>query len=117
MKGKALKNIQGASVADAEITFGNPQITGAGYEPEVVGAIFSQISDGSRTRPIRGKAGVYVVQVDKTVKAPTAANYDAERAKLVSGYRSSLSSDAKRALNKRANVVDNRRLFRQQIRR
>ncbi len=117
MKGKALKNIQGASVAEAEITFGNPQITGAGYEPEVVGAIFSQISDGSRTRPIRGKAGVYVVQVDKTVKAPTAANYDAEKAKLVSGYRSSLSSDAKRALNKRADVVDNRRLFRQQIRR
>ena len=95
----------------------NPQITGGGFEPEVVGAIFSALKDGKTTKPIRGKAGVYVIRIDKTIKAPSAANYDKEKAQLVSGMRTNLSMEAKRALEKKADVIDNRRLFEKQIRR
>lgn len=119
MAGKALNQIKGdgISVQTAEVTFANPQITGGGFEPEVVGAIFSALKDGKTTKPIRGKAGVYVVRIDKTIKAPSAANYDKERAQLIAGMRTNLTMEAKRALEKKADVIDNRRLFEKQIRR
>ena len=119
MTGKALNQIkgEGISVQTAEVTFANPQITGGGFEPEVVGAIFSALKDGKTTKPIRGKSGVYVVRIDKTLKAPSTTNYDKEKGQLISGMRTNLSMEAKRALEKKADVIDNRRLFEKQIRR
>ncbi len=116
MKGKSLADLKGVNIQKAEVTFANPQIPGAGLEPDVVGAIFSALKDGGTTKPIKGKAGVYVVRVDKTVKAPTAANYDKEKAQLMGTMKSNLSNEAKRALDKKADVIDNRRLWNQQIR-
>ena len=116
MKGKSLADLKGVNIQKAEVTFANPQIPGAGLEPDVVGAIFSALKDGGTTKPIKGKAGVYVVRVDKTVKAPTAANYDKEKAQLMGTMKSNISNEAKRALDKKADVIDNRRLWNQQIR-
>jgi peptidyl-prolyl cis-trans isomerase D len=101
----------------AEVTFANPQITGAGYEPEVVGSLFSGLKDGQRTLPLKGKMGVYVIRIDKTTKAPTAANYNAERDQLFAGLKGSLQGQALNALKKKAEVVDNRRLLKAGIRR
>ena len=104
-------------VMKAEVTFGNPQITGAGYEPEVVGSLFSGLKDGQRTLPLKGKMGVYVIRIDKSTKAPTAANYNVERDQLFAGLKGSLQGQALNALKKKAEVIDNRRLLKAGIRR
>ena len=106
-----------SEVMKAEITFGNPQIAGAGYEPEVVGALFSGLKDGQRTLPLKGKMGVYVIRIDKTTKAPTAANYNVERDQLFAGIKGSLQGQVLNALKKKAEVIDNRRLLKAGIRR
>jgi peptidyl-prolyl cis-trans isomerase D len=104
-------------IMKAEITFANPQISGAGYEPEVVGSLFSGLKDGQRTLPLKGKMGVYVIRIDKTTKAPSAANYNAERDQLFAGLKGSLQGQALNGLKKKAEVIDNRRLLNAGIRR
>lgn len=97
-------------VNTAEITFANPSIQGGGYEPEVVGSLFSGLKDGQTTIPLVGNAGVYVIRLKKTTKAPAAANYEAERAQMTSQARGSLQTGVRTALQKRAEVFDNRAL-------
>ena len=104
-------------VMKAEITFANPQITGAGFEPEVVGALFSSLKDGERTLPVKGKMGVYVVRIDKTVKAPAAANYTVEKEQMLTTLRGGVQNQAVGALKKKAEVIDNRRFLKIGIRR
>jgi hypothetical protein len=106
-----------SEVLMADITFANPQINGAGYEPEVVGALFSGLKDGQRTLPLKGKMGVYVIRIDKTTKAPIAANYNVERDQLFSGLKGGLQGQVLNALKKKAEVIDNRRLLKAGIRR
>jgi peptidyl-prolyl cis-trans isomerase D len=107
-------NIQ---VTKAELTFGNPQITGAGYEPEVVGALFSGLKQGQRTLPLKGKMGVYVIRIDKSVKAPSAANYSVEHDQLYAALKGSLQGQSLNGLKKKAEVIDNRRLLKAGVRR
>ncbi|MFT5777737.1 MAG: peptidyl-prolyl cis-trans isomerase D [Crocinitomicaceae bacterium] len=117
MRSKSLSSIAGTTPQKAEVTLANPQITGAGMEPDVVGAIFAGLKDGERTLPIEGKSGVFVVKLDKTTKAPQTKDYVVEQQQLLAGMRGSLQSEAKRALTKLADVVDNRRLFNINVRR
>jgi peptidyl-prolyl cis-trans isomerase D len=105
------------TVQKAEVTFGNPQITGAGYEPEVIGALFSALKDGGRTLPLKGKLGVYVVRVDKTIKAPTTSGYKVEKDQMLAALRGGIQGQALGALKKKAEVVDNRRFLKIGIRR
>jgi len=107
----ALAKYANSMVMNAEITFSNPQIMNAGYEPEIVGSLFSAaIKDGNKTLPLKGKAGVYVVKVLKTTKAPAAANYNIEREQMLSNLKNSLQGQVLGALRKAADVVDNRKL-------
>ena len=115
---KALsKSLKGARVQKAEVTFGNVQLTGAGFEPEIVGSMFSGLKDGQITIPLVGKSGVYVAQIEKTVKAPEAANYLVEKDKLLRDGRNSIQNFATKSLVKQADVIDNRRFFENNIRR
>lgn len=104
-------------VQKAEVTFANPQIAGAGYEAEVIGALFSGLKDGQRTLPLKGKMGVYVIRIDKTVKAPAAANYNMERDQMLASLKGNLQGQALSGLKKKAEVVDNRRFLKAGIRR
>jgi peptidyl-prolyl cis-trans isomerase D len=106
-----------SEVMKGEVTFANPQIPGAGYEAEVIGALFSGLKDGQRTLPLKGKMGVYVIRIDKTIKAPTAANYNAEREQLLISIKGSLQGQILSALKKKAEVMDNRRFLKANIRR
>ena len=104
-------------VMKGEVTFANPQITGAGYEAEVIGALYSGLKDGQKTLPLKGKIGVYVVRIDKTTKAPSAANYNAERDQLLGAIKGNLQGQILTALKKKAEVMDNRRFLKAGIRR
>jgi peptidyl-prolyl cis-trans isomerase D len=104
-------------VMKADVTFGNPQIAGAGYEAEVIGSLFSGLKDGQRTLPLKGKMGVYVIRIDKTVGAPRVANYKTEKEQLLANLRNGLQGQALNGLKKKAKVVDNRRFLKAGIRR
>jgi peptidyl-prolyl cis-trans isomerase D len=104
-------------VLKAEVTFANPQITGAGYEAEVIGSLFSGLKAGQKTLPLKGKIGVYVVRIDKAIKAPSAANYNAERDQLLGAIKGNLQGQILTALKKKAEVMDNRRFMKAGIRR
>ncbi len=97
-------------VMTADVTFGNPSIAGAGFEPEVVGALFSGLKDGKTTIPLVGNSGVYVIKLNKTIKAPAAANYDTERNQLLSQLRGNVQNGVSSSLSKKLVVMDNRYL-------
>lgn len=117
MIGKKLTSIKNGVVTKADVTFANAQLSGAGIEPKVVGTVFSIVKDGGRSVPIEGTSGVFVVKVDKTIKAPAAKNYDAEKKKLEDSMKGQLQNSARKALTELAEVVDNRRLFNVGVRR
>lgn len=98
-------------VVSAEITFASPSIQNGGYEPEVVGSLFSGLKDGETTKPLIGNSGVYVIRVNKTTKAPAdATNYEEERKQMLAQARGSMQSTLVSALQKRSEVLDNRAL-------
>lgn len=99
-------------VKQAELTFSSPSIQGGGYEPEVVGALFSgKLKDKASSKATVGQSGVYVIRLNKTVKAPTTTTYDAEKMQLLSQIKSSIANSARQALQKKLNVLDNRALL------
>lgn len=111
----AKNNIQ---VQKADITFANPSIMGGGYDPEIVGTLFSKgIKDGTTTLPLKGRNAVYVVRVDKTIPEPATKSYETEIQTIKGQVRGSLQNDAITALREKANVVDNRRFLRIGVRR
>ena len=113
----ALAKASNTTIMNAEISFSNPQITGGGYEPEIIGALFaSVIKDKKRTLPLKGKTGVYVIQIDKTTKAPIAANYKIELEQMYNALKGSVQGQALGALRKKADIVDNRKLNELRIR-
>lgn len=99
-------------VKQAELTFASPSIQGGGYEPEVVGALFSgKLKDKASSKAMIGQSGVYVIRLNKTVKAPATTTYDAEKMQMLSQIKSSMSNIARQALQKKLNVMDNRALL------
>jgi peptidyl-prolyl cis-trans isomerase D len=95
----------------AEVTFANPQIANVGYEPEIIGMLFSSVmKNGKRTLPLKGKSGVYMIQIMKTTKAPATTNYKVERDEMVKTLKGSFQGLVIGALRKKAEVVDNRKL-------
>lgn len=58
-----------------------------------------------------------MVRIDKTTKAPTAANYNAERDQLLGAIKGNLQGQILTALKKKAEVMDNRRFLKAGIRR
>lgn len=106
---EALARKLNTPVMKGEVTFANPQIQGAGYEPEIVGSLFSALKDGQKTIPLKGEQGVYVIQITKTIKAPSTANYNAERDQLLANSRAQLQGTTKTAFTKLAEVKDNRK--------
>lgn len=98
-------------VQSAEVTFASPQINQVGFEPEIIGALFSGLKDGQKTIPLEGRNGVYVVKIKKTTNAPATSNYSAERDQLLAQARQSAAGAAKQALIEKAEVVDNRKFL------
>lgn len=117
MNDKNLEQVEGSVIQKAEVNFGSAQITGAGFEPEVLGAVFSGLKDGDHSQPIVGKTGVFIVRIDKTIKAKDVTDYTEEQARMLTSLRASAQNSAKRALTKQADVIDNRRLAQKGIRR
>ena len=80
-------------------------------EPNVIGAIYGALKDGNMTKPLKGKQGVYVVQVERTIKPIVAdKNYLTERDQITAKVRLGLKAVITNALVDQADVIDNRKL-------
>jgi peptidyl-prolyl cis-trans isomerase D len=109
---KALAKRTKKEVVKTEISFEYPFITGAGYEPEIIGILFSSMKNGQLTKPLKGKIGIYVVEIEKSIKIDASANNKDE-------MLADLDSDSQilAAMKKKAEIIDNRRFLKAGIRR
>ena len=99
-------------IEQVQITFGNPTFGNTAFEPEIIGALFSgYIKDGQTTIPMKGKSGVYKIQIVSTIKAPANATYKEEREQLAAMMKGNIQGLVISALRKQAEVIDNRKLF------
>lgn len=98
-------------VMETEVTFATTSFQGGGNEPEVIGSIFSGMKDGAKSIPLKGDAGVYVIRLNKTIKAKATVNYEIERKALLASAKGNVSGMARAALMKKADVIDNRRFL------
>lgn len=114
MAGQSLQAISkryNTPVIDGEVTFGNPQISNAGYEPSIIGNLFSgALKKGQRTLPLKGESGVYVIQIKLQTKAPATNNFQAEKDQLIQSLAGQVEGQAMGGLRKKALAVDNRKL-------
>ena len=106
-----VKKNPGARIQSAEVVFAKAQIQGAGYEPKIIGAIFSGLKDGQMTVPLEGNSGVYVVLIKKTQKAPAVSDYSAEKEKLEQQLKGGIDAKISNALRKVYDVKDDRKFF------
>jgi peptidyl-prolyl cis-trans isomerase D len=122
MKGKSLETLakkEGRTVLREEVLFGFTKMGNSiPDEPDVIGAIFGALKDGAMTKPLKGKQGVYVVRIDKTIKPIVAdKNYLTEKNQLTGSIRQGLKAVVTNALVDQADVIDNRKLRENGIRR
>ena len=98
-------------VKDAQnVNFASYQFGGAGFEPSVIGRI-SILDINKLSSPIKGNAGVYVVQsINKEEKAET-FNKEAEIQKLESAMAYQFPYKLQEDIREKSNIVDNRLNF------
>ena len=113
IKGGSLESIAAANNVTVQVAndanLESPIITGAGFEPKVVGIAFSTALN-SISSPIEGVSGVYVVKTMAINKAMPTNNYTAQITTLKS---QGLSATSKifTVLKDRADIKDNRAKF------
>lgn len=94
----------------SDITFYTYNIPGMGREPEITGTIFS-LNPNEVSEPIVGLNYTVVVKVKKFSDAPAKTDFTFERKQLENNFFARTSNSAYKALEKLANVKDNRVLF------
>jgi parvulin-like peptidyl-prolyl isomerase len=99
---------QGQTVRTAAaITMKNTTLAGAGVEPKVIGAAFG-LSEGETSKPIDGDRGVYVIEVTKINEVTELENYTSIMNRLNDQRRNQVQSKVYQALEKAADIEDNR---------
>lgn len=101
------KNQGQSSKTAAAITIKNTTLSGAGAEPKVVGAAFG-LAEGVISKPIDGEKGVYIIEVTKINEATKLENYTAIMNRLNSERRNAVQTKVFSALEKAAEIEDNR---------
>lgn len=94
----------------SDITFFTYNIPGMGREPEITGTIFS-LNPNEVSEPIPGLNYTVVVKVKSFSDAPAKTDFTFERKQLENNFFARTSTSAYKALEKLANVKDNRVLF------
>lgn len=108
---EAAGKINGQVMDASNVSFDNPSLAGAGNEPEVVAKITTLTQGQMTATPIKGKNGVFMVQVT-AVNEPGDANVGGLKASIQTGYQSRVSNrQAIEALKDRATIKDNRAKF------
>ena len=88
----------------------NPTISGAGREPEVVGAVFA-LPENQISKPVVGNNGVYVFQVTKKTAAPEINNYLSYVSQITTTDKNAVNYRVFNALKDAAEIEDKRYKF------
>ncbi|MCB0399125.1 MAG: peptidylprolyl isomerase [Winogradskyella sp.] len=91
----------------AALTLKNTTLAGAGVEPKVIGAAFG-LEQGKTSKPIDGEKGVYVIEVTKVTEATELDNYTSIMNRLNTTKRGAVQGKVYQALEKAAEIEDNR---------
>ncbi len=94
-------------INNKQAVFSNLSIDGIGYEPELVGAIFSNKS-GLISAPIIGKNAVYIVEITNVDKKQSDDNLSVQKSSLENQAISYANNVSYNALKDAANIKDNR---------
>lgn len=92
------------------IVFANPVIPGVAQENTVVGTVFG-LQPKQPSKPIRGSQGVYIVEVAGFVNPAAPTDLSAQRRQISQSLSQRTWSLAFRALQDKADIVDNRARF------
>jgi peptidyl-prolyl cis-trans isomerase D len=107
------KNIE-APVMESGLSFASTSILGGGGdEPEVIGTVFSLSSKhkGALTKPIKGRLGVYVLQLQDVVEPEPKDDYSTNKDNLQNKAKTGVSGEAYRAMRDKANIIDKRPFY------
>ncbi|WP_282041274.1 peptidylprolyl isomerase [Winogradskyella flava] len=99
---------QGQTVKTAAaLTLKNTTLSGAGAEPKVIGTAFG-LGQGESSQLIDGEKGVYMIEVTKVTEATELDNYTSIMNRLNTTIRNSVQTKVYQALEKAADIEDNR---------
>lgn len=108
---EAVSKATGSPIKEAlDVVAANSFIQTIGPEPKVVGTAFA-LKAGVVSQTIDGNSGVFKIKVKSTTKAPAAASYADNIAKLNGQSKGSVSGRVYNALKKDATIEDNRAQF------
>jgi peptidyl-prolyl cis-trans isomerase D len=92
------------------IRFNSNNLQGFGSEPAVIGSIFA-LQPNSTSTPIKGNAGVFLVQVVDKSPVVEPENLTSQQTQLQNAFRNRVPNEAFRALRESAEITDNRHMF------
>ncbi|MBA2408205.1 MAG: SurA N-terminal domain-containing protein [Chitinophagales bacterium] len=92
------------------VMFANAYAENIGYEPKVIGQIFS-LKENSISKPIAGEQGVFVVSVKELSKPSPIADYNSFTQQLLTSLQPRVQYGLTEALKKSVKIQDDRYLF------
>ncbi|MBP3943172.1 SurA N-terminal domain-containing protein [Sphingobacteriaceae bacterium WQ 2009] len=99
-----------SAVAVENVVLANPVIPGVALENAVVGTLFG-LQPNKPSKAIQGNQGVYVVQVNGFVNPAGTTDINAQKKQLLAGKAQRAWASIFRALQDKAEIVDNRVKF------
>lgn len=93
------------------VNFDSYQFGGAGFEPAVIGRASTMEAENTLSSPIKGNAGVYVLQLSAKQGNESAFDEKSEAIKIESRMAYALPFQLQQTLRAKAEIVDNRLNF------
>ncbi len=101
----------GLDVRNVEnVRFNSNTLQGFGAEPAVIGSIFA-LEANTLSVPIKGNAGVFMVEVTRKDQVIEPENLQAQQNQLKTTFRNRVPGESVRALRESADIKDNRHMF------
>lgn len=92
------------------VRFNSNTLQGFGAEPAVIGSIFA-LEVNTVSTPIKGNAGVFMVEITRKDEAIEPENLQAQQNQLQTTFRNRVPGESVRALRENAEITDNRHMF------
>ncbi|MCS6917732.1 MAG: SurA N-terminal domain-containing protein [Chitinophagales bacterium] len=109
LEGVAAKVSQPVKEAQ-NVMFSNAYAENLGYEPKVIGVIFS-LEKGKLSQPVAGEQGVFVVQLENLEAPPPIADYSQFKQQTLSSLQPRMQFQVTETLKKMSRIEDNRVRF------
>ena len=87
------------------LSFNNTSIPGSGKEDNVIGTVVT-MKAGTHSKPIIGRTGVFIVQVDNVKEAPETKDYSNIKTQSAGAIQSRVDYEVFDALKENAQIVD-----------